>query len=208
MTPCVFGILKTTDGLDIREEMMPWLSEHYSVIPVEQDPPGELFEYPAILAAAKTAVELGEPVLYIHTKGAAHPSEMQELVRYMWRLEFTENMEKYLTAVSRTEPAVACPYTGINRVTWFNGFFMNPGAANKLLSTITIRDRYWYEMMFRDKVMSDVKLTGILNSRVGSMMLAQMLVKEYWRRNPPKEYWRRNHPKSVTIEVAEKFRFS
>lgn len=185
MTPCVFGILKTTDGLDICDEMMPWLSEHYSVIPVEQDPPGKLFEYPAILAAARTADEMNSPVLYIHTKGAAHPSELQELVRYMWEREFTENKEKYLKAVEGDEPAVSCPYTGINRVTWFNGFFMNPAAARKVLGVIRIRDRFWYELMFRDMVMSDVKLTGILNSRVGTMMLAQMLVKEYWRRNPP-----------------------
>ena len=65
---CVFGVLKTKDGIKIRDEMLQWLEPLYDVLKIEQDPPGKLVEYPAIKFACQSAIEMNEPVLYLHTK--------------------------------------------------------------------------------------------------------------------------------------------
>ena len=137
---CVFGVLKTKDGIKIRDEMLQWLEPLYDVLKIEQDPPGKLVEYPAIKFACQSAIEMNEPVLYLHTKGAANPNTwIQVPTRHVWKKEFgdKERAEK-LFEIARDcpDPMVVCPFSGTGRETWFNGFIINPKAAKILLENL------------------------------------------------------------------------
>jgi len=114
---CVFGVLKTAEGLKIKEEMLEWLNPLYNVLCIEQDPPGTMFEYPAIKYALKLSIEMNEPVLYIHTKGAANKKTWYQTgVRNIWKNEFSnethvnemfnvcENIHKPYVFHDETEP--------------------------------------------------------------------------------------------------------
>ena len=82
---CVLGVLKSPRGLQIRDEMLSWLLNEYNVYCVEQKMPGKLFEYPALRFAQWLCIEKGcEDVLYVHTKGAGRPSDVQKKIRKMW----------------------------------------------------------------------------------------------------------------------------
>lgn len=135
MMKCVFGILKTVEGINIADEMRKWLLPMYEVIEVRQNPPGELFEYPAIALAFDLAAKSDEPVLYIHTKGAANVSPIQEEIRKMWKNELgsVESREKYLRLVDSKDPRIATPIMSEKKDTWFNAFIIN-AAAGRVLS--------------------------------------------------------------------------
>lgn len=173
---CVFGCLLTEEGKKIKEEMLKWLNPNYNVLCIKQEPPGKLFEYPALKYAIKIAIELNQPVLYIHTKGAGNPvrgtapcaaypvgyraidcmpankknEDWQGCVRNMWKHEFTENIEKYFEVVNTDEPVVACPYhSKTNKITWQNAFVMNPAAAKEVNKSFhQTSNRYYYECIF------------------------------------------------------------
>lgn len=82
---CVLGVLKSSRGLQIRDEMLSWLLKEYNVYCVEQEMPGKLFEYPALRFAQWLCCEKEcEDVLYVHTKGAGRPSDVQKKIRKMW----------------------------------------------------------------------------------------------------------------------------
>lgn len=82
---CVLGVLKSSRGLQIRDEMLSWLLKEYNVYCVEQEMPGKLFEYPALRFAQWLCTEKDcEDVLYVHTKGAGRPSDVQKKIRKMW----------------------------------------------------------------------------------------------------------------------------
>jgi len=87
---CVLGALKSPRGLQIRDEMLSWLLKEYNVYCVEQEMPGKLFEYPALRFAQWLCTEKGcDDVLYVHTKGAGRPSDVQKKIRNMWEMQFT-----------------------------------------------------------------------------------------------------------------------
>jgi hypothetical protein len=183
---CVFGVLLTDEGKKIKAEMLEWLEPIYEVHLIEQEPPGKLFEYPAIKEAIELSIERNLPVLYIHTKGAGNPvrgtapcpaypvgyraidcmpsnrcnEDWQGCVRNMWKHEFTENRDKYFEAVNVDHSMVACPYhSKNNRITWQNAFVMNPQAAVEVKETfIQTTNRYYYECIF-DK--TKVGMVGI-----------------------------------------------
>ena len=82
---CVLGVLKSPRGLQIRDEMLSWLLNEYNVYCVEQEMPGKLFEYQALRFAQWLCTEKEcEDVLYVHTKGAGRPSDVQKKIRMMW----------------------------------------------------------------------------------------------------------------------------
>lgn len=107
----VLGVLKTEAGIEIKKEMLSWLEKEHDVLCIEQEPPGIEFEYPAIKTAIRLSIDMNEPVLYLHTKGAANkiplnyktammastvnfpinakPKDCQIIVRNMWKHEFT-----------------------------------------------------------------------------------------------------------------------
>ena len=70
---CILGCLDNKEGKEICSEMLKWLEKEHSVFVVHQAPPGKEFEYPAIKKVLDCAIQLNEPVLYLHTKGAGNP---------------------------------------------------------------------------------------------------------------------------------------
>jgi len=147
---CVLGVLKTEEGLRIKEEMQLWLREKYELICVEQDPPGALIEFPAMMQAAQLSLATNEPVLYLHTKGAANIHGNQKFVRQLWMHEFNTCADWYFDQINCDEPTVAAPIVSKNkRITWFNGFVLNPAAARQMVKHLHIPDdRMWYEQGF------------------------------------------------------------
>ena len=132
------------------------MKDRFNILYIEQEPPGTMYEYPAIKYALKMAVELDEPVLYIHTKGAADPYKMwyQSSAKKMWKHEFgTEKVIQNFKLVDTKVPSIACPVIGPNNATWFNGKIINPAAAQIILETFHFdKDRYYYEWnMQKDK---------------------------------------------------------
>lgn len=135
----VMGVLKTKKGLIIKDKISNYLKERFNILYIEQEPPGTLYEYPAIKYALKLAIEMNEPVLYIHTKGAADPYNMwyQKPVKKLWELEFgTSKVEESYKKVCCEEPTIICPIAGTNNQTWWNGMIINPAAAKIILPTL------------------------------------------------------------------------
>ncbi len=181
---CILGCLDNDAGKKICAEMLEWLEKEHSVCVVHQEPPGKEFEYPAIKKTIECAISLNEPVLYVHTKGAgnlipscykermmapdvtfpkeATPEDCQRVVRMMWKHEFTgDRIKAYIEAVNSDEPTVACPMTGKERLTWQNGWVINPAGAKELLKTFHKDDnRYYYECMFQN---IPIKIKGLLS---------------------------------------------
>lgn len=152
MMDCVLGVLKTEEGLRVKMELLQWLRQYYNVFTVEQDPPGALYEFPAISLAFEMCAKVDAPMLYIHTKGAANPHMVQGMIRKMWRGEFgnPHKMKEYLDLVLTEEPRLACPVMGDDSQTWFNAFILNPAAARILLEhTVPSADRYFFECVAR-----------------------------------------------------------
>lgn len=149
---CVFGVLKTAEGLRVKDEMLQWLRPVYDVYAVEQEAPGALYEFPAMALAIEMCYKAQAPVLYLHTKGAANPHFIQATVRKMWQGEFgnPEKAKEYLKLVDGVEPRLAAPVVGDDSQTWFNAFMMNPAAAAVLRDTIRpSADRYFFECVAR-----------------------------------------------------------
>lgn len=144
---CVLGVLKSEEGLKIKEEMLSWLSPLYDVICVEQEAPGELFEYPAIKMACDISENTYQPVLYIHTKGAGNPRPQQAWLRTFWKGEFADHIDLYFDKVNTLSPTVAAPFVSkTNKICWYNGFVMNPAAAREINKNLVVKtDRMWYE---------------------------------------------------------------
>ena len=147
---CVLGVLKTEEGLRIKEEMQLWLRDRYELICVEQDPPGVLIEFPAMMQAVQLSLATNEPVLYLHTKGAANIHGNQKFIRQLWLHEFHNLADWYFEQVNCEEPTVAAPIVSKNKkITWFNGFVFNPAAASQMIKHLRIpNDRMWYEQGF------------------------------------------------------------
>ena len=148
---CVFGVLKTKLGLKIKDEMLSWLSPIYNVYVVEQEEPGKLFEYPALLFMKFLQIKNKKPCLYVHTKGAAHNNPTQKYVRRLWEDEFINHKDEYFSLVDTGVPTIACPFTGEEKITWLNGMVFNYEAANAIIIPPP-RKRFYYEQLCRDSV--------------------------------------------------------
>lgn len=137
------GVLKTQKGLFIKERITKYLKPRFKILYIEQDPPGVLFEYPGIKYALKLAIDMRQPVLYIHTKGAADPHHMwyQTPVKKLWEQEFgTEKVENSYKKVCCDEPTIICPIAGDKKQTWWNGMIINTAAAKMILPTLKTPD--------------------------------------------------------------------
>lgn len=177
---CIFGCLLNNEGKKIKHEMLEWINKYHTVFCVDKMPPNNECEYPFIKKVIDCSIKVNEPVLYLHTKGAgnpiskawkllkdmnfplpknAKPEDCQKIVRNMWKHEFTENINAYVTAVNSKEPIVACPYTGNDKTTWQNGFVINPSAAKILQKEFHLdKNRYYYERMFHN---NKIQVIGI-----------------------------------------------
>lgn len=163
---CVLGVLRTELGIKIKEEMLDWLTPIYNVTTVEVDPPNNVeFEYPFLKKACEISIDKTEPVLYLHTKGAACDNQTQPLVRELWKCEFGKKCNLYFDTVSNFSEAVAmAPFTSIaNSICWFNGFVMNYTAAEHINDKLIIAtDRYWYEQNLLNE--AGVNCIGVYSS--------------------------------------------
>lgn len=148
---CVLGVLKTEHGLKIRDELLSWFSPVYNVYVVEQEVPGKMFEYPALLFMKYLQMETKKPCLYIHTKGAANDKDSQAYVRRMWKDEFIEHKDEYFSLIDTNVPVIACPFTGDEKITWLNGMLFNYEAA-KVIEIPLPKNRYLYEQLCNRKV--------------------------------------------------------
>ena len=159
---CVLGVLRTPLGMQIKVEMLSWLQPNYEVICVEQDPPGTMFEFPAIKAAAAISVARKQPILYLHTKGASNPVvyRHQVMVRRLWSDQFTRNKDAYFSAVDVEEPTIACPYVGDKKQTWWNGMIINSAAAQVILDRMELTDRRHYYEEMCDEI--NINVVGIM----------------------------------------------
>lgn len=162
---CVFGILNTDTGLKIKDEMIGWLSDNYSVVELYHN--GKCYEYPAIKLAQKLCVDLDVPyTLYIHTKGAVHKTTLQSPLRDMWKREFsTDRKQLYINKINTDCPTVVTLYTSKRGDTWCNGFFCNK-AAWLIKEIYKNTDRYYFEHIFRDE--NGVKMIGILKEGINA----------------------------------------
>ena len=156
---CVFGVLNTVLGKKIRDEMIGWLTDNYSVIELYHN--GKCYEYPSIKLAQKISIELGVPfTLYIHTKGAYNNNKFQTPVRDIWRIEFsTDRKNIYFKSIETDNPTVVAPFIGPEGQTWFNAFFCNR-AAWFVKNVEKNSNRFWFEHIFR--LEDNVKLTGVI----------------------------------------------
>lgn len=127
---CVLGVVDNERGQAIKKEMLAWLDPLYDVNLVIHD--GSHFEYPALQYAQALSIEEDKPVLYLHTKGAFNRAELSEEVREMWKHEFGGRRDIYFGLVNRPFAVVACPFTGSDKTTWYNGFVANAKAWSEI----------------------------------------------------------------------------
>jgi hypothetical protein len=108
-------------------------------------------------------VEEQEPCLYLHTKGAFNQHSDTESVRKMWQREFTERIRLYFDLVNRPFSSVACPFTGSDKTTWFNGFVANERAMADIPPIEPNENRKVFERLFRG---TDVNVIGVIRSDI------------------------------------------
>lgn len=149
---CVLGVLLTREGEAIERYMLSRLTRAYRVVCIRQTAPGALFEYPALRYAQLYSIGHGEPVLYLHTKGAANPRPMQRKNINMWMAEFVGAKQKYEAKIPEYD--LLMPYSGPRNITWQNGFIATPEAFSSIPPIEKSENRFEYEILFRDSSLS------------------------------------------------------
>lgn len=95
-----------------------------------------------ILLAAELSIGSNEPVLYIHTKGAANDNAAQPWVRALWYKYFIKDR----AWLDRFSDGLCCIVLGPTGQTWFNAFVIYPDAAKSIKDNMILSDnRYYYE---------------------------------------------------------------
>lgn len=158
---CVLGAVESEMGKEIADELKGWLSWYYEVFTVWHD--GSLFEQPALRFAQDLAKLTNKPILYLHTKGAYNKPDFSARVRKMWRQEFAKDPNKYFATVKTDAPAVACPFTGDDRMTRYNGFVANAAAWRCIPDIEPNSDRMVFEKLWRD---SPANIFGLINDNI------------------------------------------
>lgn len=165
---CVFGCLLTQSGIQIKQQMLAWLTQKYDLITVDQEPPGKYFEWPALHFAQQYSLATKKPVLYIHTKGAGNSTNIynQSSVRNLWQFEFIGHYNEYLEWISNHNDGVMCPFIGnVNHFTWLNGFIANCGAWASIPTIEPSSNRLVFEALFEK---ANISYYGRILSNVNS----------------------------------------
>ena len=144
---CVLGVLLSENGKIIEQYMLSWLTKKYNVFSIRQPLPGTLYEYPALRFAQLLSIEREEPILYLHTKGAANPRKYQRRTINMWMHEFVEVKAEYEKNINQYD--LLLPYSGTQNITWLNGFIGSPKAFSSIPSIPVFENRYYYEILFK-----------------------------------------------------------
>ena len=169
---CVLGVLVNDRGIEYEKSMLKWLLPEYDVYCVYQKYPGKLFEYPALRFAQWFSIEYNiSIILYIHTKGASHPSIDQYYTRILWKHEFIKPRNKiYINLLKNNYADISLPFR-YNYYTWYNAMFIS-NRAFQLINRIEINltSRFYYEDFFKNSNKSSmpVRLKGILNDSITS----------------------------------------
>ena len=158
---CIFGILENKNGYKIEKEMLEWLLPEYDVYCVYQKYPGILYEYPAIRFAQYIINNKKKDyALYIHSKGAFYPSQLQNDIRNVWKNEYTKsNKINYVRPLKKNIADVTCIITNHGKITWFNSFFATKKGFNFLDKIKPSKSRYDFESQFSK---TNAKVLGIL----------------------------------------------
>lgn len=166
---CILGVLLSEEGVKIKDEMLGWLSSDYDVISVEQTLPGDLYEFPAIKYAIDYCKNNDEYCLYLHTKGAANQGPIQEKIRNMWKNEFINNKKKYIEMMDKykNDSVILCPFTGDDKNTWFNGFYITPNAAKNTQELSSDVRRHYWESMYKEN--DKVKIVGRIFNNISNI---------------------------------------
>ena len=169
---CVLGVLANDRGIEIEKSMLKWLLPEYDVYCVYQKYPGKLFEYPALRFSQWLSIEFNiSIILYIHTKGASHPSQDQYYVRILWKNEFTKPKNKlYFNLLKNNSADISLPFR-LDYYTWYNAMFIS-NRAFQLINTIELNltNRFYYEDFFKNSINCTipVRLKGVLNDSITS----------------------------------------
>ncbi len=139
----VIGCLKTDKGMKILKELLSWVPNKFHTYIVYQDPPGNLYEYPAMKWAKDIAKIYNKPVMYIHTKGAVYTRRENDWVRANWK-DFYLNHFDWINKNISNNNTVCCLYTGKTKIPWFNNFIATPDAWEQA-KIIQTNDRWYYE---------------------------------------------------------------
>lgn len=139
----VIGCLKTDKGMKILQELLSWVPNKFHTYIVYQDPPGNLYEYPAMKWAKDVAKLFNKSVMYIHTKGAVYDRIETVWVRNNWKDFYLNNYEWIMKNLDK-QNTVCCLFTGKTKVPWFNSFIATPDAWEKTKIKIS-NDRYYFE---------------------------------------------------------------
>jgi hypothetical protein len=172
---CVLGVLVNKKGLEIEKSMLEWLLLEYDVYCVYQKYPGKLYEYPALRFAQWLSIEFNiSIILYVHTKGAFYPREVQKNIRILWKNEFTEPRKKlYINLLKNNISDISLPFRH-ESCTWYNGMFIS-NRAFQLKDKIDINsNRYYYESLFKNdnKSFNYVRFKGVLNDSISGDKVA------------------------------------
>lgn len=144
-------------GKEIEEEQLAWLKEKYNIYLVRHD--CTLYEYPGLRFLQMMTIRTGEPMLYIHTRGAFHRWKTTLPTRRMWEHEFGSEQQKYFDLVNTDEPTVACPFSGQSKYTLYNCFVANAAAMAAIPTIEQSADRFIYEKIFEG---SNVNVIGTI----------------------------------------------
>lgn len=156
---CVLGVIDTPEGRRIANEMKLWMSPVFEIFEVDHD--GTQYELPALLSAKAISEATGEPVLYLHTRGACNVHRTTGPTHRMWREEFGRQWRKYFTLAQIADPLVVAPFVDNNKTTRYNGFVANP-AAWAAINIEPKADRMEFEHLWRGTV---VDVLGLLINR-------------------------------------------
>lgn len=179
---CVFGVADTEKGRVIEKEMRAWLEPKYNLIEIWHD--GSQYEYPAMKYMQDLCIKTGKPCLYVHTRGAFNVHKTTTLrTRKMWKHEYGVNRDKYFKLVNCEQPTCACPFTGTNKYTWYNGFVVNAAAMKSIPTLCPSKDRMDFERIFKG---SDVNVIGTCTydedgEEMNSVHAAREYLKKYYK---------------------------
>ena len=81
----------------------------------------------------------------------------------MWEHEFGQFRAKYFNIVRTDKPTAACPFTGANKHTWYNGFVANAAAFAAIPEIVPNADRMVFERIFKG---SDVNVVGTIFNNI------------------------------------------
>ena len=172
--PCILGVLANENGLKIENSMLEWLLPEYDVYCVYQKYPGIMFEYPALRFAQWLSLNYNKQIiLYVHTKGAYYYNNFQDVVRLVWKHEFTKPYsKKYIRLIEENITDISLPFRN-DFCTWYNGMFISYRAFNAIKEIPYYKDilRHYYECLtFKELKESSyiIRFKGVLIDKIES----------------------------------------